>query len=42
VARGTRPSPCTVDEAVEVLYVAEAATLSRAEGRRVAVAEVRR
>jgi predicted dehydrogenase len=42
VAEGTRPSPCTVDEAVEALYVAEAATLSRAEGRRVLVAEVRR
>ncbi len=42
VAEGIRPSPCTVDEAVEALYVAEAATLSRAEGRRVLVAEVRR
>jgi myo-inositol 2-dehydrogenase / D-chiro-inositol 1-dehydrogenase len=42
VADGTRPSPCTVDEALEALYVAEAATLSRAQGRRVAVAEVRR
>lgn len=36
------PSPCTVDDALEALYVAEAATLSRLEGRRVEIAEVRK
>jgi predicted dehydrogenase len=41
MARGERPSPCTVDEALEALYVAEAADLSRREHRPVAVAEVR-
>ena len=42
VVRGERPSPCTVDEALDALYVAEAATLSRLEGRRVEIAEVRK
>lgn len=42
VVRDGRPSPCTVDEALEALYVAEAATLSRLEGRRVEIAEVRK
>lgn len=42
VAMGTRPSPCPVEEALEALYVAEAATRSRLEGRRVEIAEVRK
>ena len=42
VVRDGRPSPCTVEEALEALYVAEAATRSRIEGRRVEVAEVRK
>lgn len=42
VAAGQRPSPCTVADALEALYVAEAAELSRAEGRWVEVAEVRK
>ncbi|MDH2414026.1 Gfo/Idh/MocA family oxidoreductase [Nocardioides sp. CER19] len=42
VVRDGSPSPCGVDEALEALYVAEAATLSRVEGRRVDVAEVRK
>lgn len=33
---------CSVDDALEALYIAEAAELSRAEGRPVRVAEVRR
>jgi myo-inositol 2-dehydrogenase/D-chiro-inositol 1-dehydrogenase len=39
---GGAASPCPVEEALEALYVAEAATLSRLEGRRVEVAEVRK
>jgi myo-inositol 2-dehydrogenase/D-chiro-inositol 1-dehydrogenase len=39
---GGATSPCPVEEALEALYVAEAATLSRLEGRRVEVAEVRK
>ncbi|WP_300681375.1 Gfo/Idh/MocA family oxidoreductase [Nocardioides sp.] len=42
VAAGRSTSPCTVDEALEALLVAEAATLSRVEGRRVTIDEVRR
>ncbi len=42
VVRGERPSPCSVEEALEALYVAEAATRSRLEGRRVEIAEVRK
>ncbi len=41
VVAGTRPSPVTVRDAVEVGWVAEAATLSVHEGRPVAVDEVR-
>ncbi|TXN31178.1 Gfo/Idh/MocA family protein [Lacisediminihabitans profunda] len=41
VAAGERPSPCTPREALEALYIAEAATLSRAEGRSVRLDEVR-
>jgi myo-inositol 2-dehydrogenase/D-chiro-inositol 1-dehydrogenase len=40
VARGAAPSPCTVEDALAALYVAEAADLSMREGRRVEVAEV--
>lgn len=39
---GGAPSPCTVEEALEALYVAEAATRSRIEGRRVEIEEVRK
>lgn len=42
VAKGEAASPCTVGEALEALYVAEAAELSRAQGRRVDVDEVRK
>lgn len=42
LVRDGGPSPCTVEEALEALYVAEAATLSRREGRRVEIAEVRK
>jgi myo-inositol 2-dehydrogenase/D-chiro-inositol 1-dehydrogenase len=42
VVRGERPSPCSVEEALEALYVAEAASRSRLEGRRVEIAEVRK
>jgi myo-inositol 2-dehydrogenase/D-chiro-inositol 1-dehydrogenase len=41
LALGRRESPCTVDEALEAFYVAEAATLSRLQNRPVALAEVR-
>jgi myo-inositol 2-dehydrogenase/D-chiro-inositol 1-dehydrogenase len=41
VAAGLVGSPCTGDEALEVLLVAEAAELSRAERRPVRVEEVR-
>ncbi len=41
-ARGERESPCTIEDALAALYVAEAAELSRREGRPVDVAEVRR
>jgi myo-inositol 2-dehydrogenase/D-chiro-inositol 1-dehydrogenase len=41
VATGA-PSPCTVEDALEAFYVAEACELSRHEGRPVQVAEVRR
>ena len=41
MARGTAPSPCTVDEALEALLVAEAADLSLREHRPVRVEEVR-
>ena len=41
MARGEQPSPCTVDEALEALYVAEAADLSRRQHRPVTTSEVR-
>jgi DNA helicase IV len=41
VAAGKEPSPCTGAEALEALLVAEAADLSRREGRPVTVEEVR-
>jgi myo-inositol 2-dehydrogenase/D-chiro-inositol 1-dehydrogenase len=41
VATGA-PSPCTVEDALEAFYVAEACELSRHEGRPVQVAQVRR
>lgn len=42
VAKGEADSPCTISEALEALYVAEAAEVSRAQGRRVDVEEVRK
>ncbi|MGJ6961126.1 Gfo/Idh/MocA family protein [Streptosporangium sp. G11] len=39
-ARGETESPCTVDDALAALYLAEAAELSRREGRPVRVTEV--
>ncbi len=41
LALGRRESPCTVEEALEAFYVAEAASLSRRDHRPVTVAEVR-
>lgn len=41
VVAGTRPSPCTVADAIEASLIAEACALSLAEGRPVEVAEVR-
>ena len=41
VAAGKRPSPCTVEDALETGWVAEAATLSLAEHRPVRIDEVR-
>ena len=41
LALGRRDSPCTVDDAMEAFFVAEAATRSRLEHRPVLVAEVR-
>ncbi|MEV0341365.1 Gfo/Idh/MocA family oxidoreductase [Nocardia sp. NPDC050713] len=42
VATGTTPSPCTVADALEAFYIAEACELSRAERRPVTLTEVRR
>ncbi|MDQ4007992.1 MAG: Gfo/Idh/MocA family oxidoreductase [Actinomycetota bacterium] len=42
VVKGVTQSPCTVEDALNALYIAEAAVLSRAEGRRVEVEEVRK
>jgi myo-inositol 2-dehydrogenase/D-chiro-inositol 1-dehydrogenase len=42
VAAGRVPSPCTVADALEAFYVAEACELSRREHRPVALGEVRR
>jgi len=41
VVAGSRPSPCTVQDALEVAFVAEAAALSLREHRPVEIAEVR-
>jgi myo-inositol 2-dehydrogenase/D-chiro-inositol 1-dehydrogenase len=41
VVAGTRPSPCTVDDALETGWVAEAATLSLAEHRPIRIDEVK-
>ena len=41
VAAGTRPSPCTIDDALETGWVAEAATLSLAEHRPVRIDEAK-
>ena len=41
VAVGRRPSPCTVHDALEAFRVAEACELSRAEGRPVALSEIK-
>lgn len=41
VASGQRPSPCTVADAMETGWVAEAATLSLTEKRPVAIEEIR-
>ena len=40
VARGDRPSPCTVRDALEAFRVAEACELSRAARRPIALAEI--
>jgi len=40
-AAGRRENPCTVAEALEAFYIAEAATRSRAENRAVRIEEVR-
>jgi len=40
VAKGAAPSPCTVEDALAALYVAEAAEMSLRQGRPVEVAEV--
>ncbi|MDP4502401.1 Gfo/Idh/MocA family protein [Nonomuraea turcica] len=40
VARGERPSPCTVRDALEAFRIAEACELSRAERRPVALSEI--
>ena len=41
VVAGTRTSPCTVDDALAVAYIAEAATLSLKQHRPVQIDEVR-
>jgi len=41
VVAGTRPSPCTVEDALEAGWIAEACTLSLHEHRPVTIAEVR-
>ncbi|MGA5731635.1 Gfo/Idh/MocA family protein [Streptomyces seoulensis] len=41
VVAGTRPSPCTIEEALEAGWIAEACTLSLREHRPVSLAEVR-
>jgi myo-inositol 2-dehydrogenase / D-chiro-inositol 1-dehydrogenase len=42
VAAGQEPSPCTLEDALEAFYVAEACELSRHRRRPVLIAEVRR
>ena len=42
VVAGTRSSPCTIEDALETGWVAEAATLSLAEHRPVRLDEVRK
>ncbi|MGI5391568.1 Gfo/Idh/MocA family protein [Streptomyces sp. CA-251251] len=42
VVAGSRPSPCTIEDALEAGWVAEACTLSVREHRPVTIAEVRR
>jgi myo-inositol 2-dehydrogenase/D-chiro-inositol 1-dehydrogenase len=42
VVTGARPSPCTVADAVEVGWIAEAADLSRRQHRPVRMDEVRK
>ena len=41
VVAGTRPSPCTIADALEAGWIAEACTLSLHEHRPVTIAEVR-
>ena len=41
VVAGQRTSPCTVDDALAVAYIAEAATLSLQQHRPVQIDEVR-
>jgi myo-inositol 2-dehydrogenase/D-chiro-inositol 1-dehydrogenase len=41
VVVGSQATPCSIDDALETSWVAEAATLSLAEHRPVAIAEVR-
>jgi myo-inositol 2-dehydrogenase/D-chiro-inositol 1-dehydrogenase len=41
VVAGTRPSPCTIEDALEAGWIAEACTLSLQEHRPVTIAEVR-
>ena len=40
VVAGRRPTPCTVDDALAVTWIAEAATLSLQQHRPVRIAEV--
>jgi myo-inositol 2-dehydrogenase / D-chiro-inositol 1-dehydrogenase len=42
VAAGRMASPCTLEDALEAVYVAEACELSRERRQPVSVAEVRR
>jgi myo-inositol 2-dehydrogenase/D-chiro-inositol 1-dehydrogenase len=42
VVAGKRVTPCSIDDALETSWVAEAATLSLAEHRPVSIAEVRK
>jgi myo-inositol 2-dehydrogenase/D-chiro-inositol 1-dehydrogenase len=42
VVAGRRPSPCTVDDALAVAWMAEAATLSLQQHRPVQIVEVQK